>query len=185
MSSIPSKPTPPPQTAAQVQGAANPDIVHHKSARRKRKEVGPTRMDLNLTSMIDVVFQLLLYFIITASFTEGEGVITANFPTGSGGAPDPLKLEQPIKIIVSSKGQTGYRIGVDKSPTDPSTFGDLHKMLEGMQEANGGFFKDDNPVIIQPSADVRWQHVVNAFNAAIRARFKNIAFAQHGGGDGG
>jgi biopolymer transport protein ExbD len=142
-------------------------------------------MDLNLTAMIDVVFQLLIYFIITASFTEGEGVITANFPVGSGGAPDPLKLEQPIKITVASKGEAGYRLAVDKSPTDPSTFGDLYKMLEGMQESHGGYFKDDNPVVIQPTADVRWQHVVNAFNAAIRAKFKNIAFAQHGGGEGG
>ena len=41
-----------------------------------------------------------------------------------------------------------------------------------------GSFKPDNPLIIEPDGRVRWQHVVNAFNAAVKARYTNVAFAQ-------
>ena len=67
--------------------------------------------------------------------------------------------------------------------TAPSTFGDLKKLLDGMQEKNGGSFADTNPIIIQPTPDVRWQHVVNAFNAAMAARYSNIAFGQAAGSE--
>ena len=153
-------------------------VDHHIPARKSR-DMKPASFTLNMTSMIDVVFQLLIYFVITASFVMGEGVITANFPSGSGPSqPDPLDPKQPIRITLSSRGESGYRLDVDRAPTAPSTFGELAKMLEGMQVGKGGFFEADNPVVIAPSGDVRWQHVVNAFNAAVRARYKNIAFSQ-------
>jgi biopolymer transport protein ExbD len=165
--------------AADMKAATQEQVVHHKSARQKRKkETG--NMELNMTSMIDVVFLLLIYFVITASFAVGEGVITANFPAGTGPAEDVPKLEEPIKIIVSSRGETGYRLDVNKSATAPSTFADLIRILKGMQES--GLYSDENPVVVQPSGDVRWQHVVNAYNAALSARYKNIAFAQASGG---
>jgi len=157
------------------------ETVHHD--RKKPKPAG-TRMDLNMTPMIDVVFQLLIYFIITCEFVPGEGILAATMPAGTGSAAEVPKLESPIKILVSSRGETGYRLDVDKSSTAPSTFGDLKKLLDGMQEKNGGPFSDENPIVIQPSGEVRWQHVVNAFNAALGARYKNIAFGQATSGEG-
>ena len=41
-----------------------------------------------------------------------------------------------------------------------------------------GVHKPGDPIVIRPDHEVRWQHVVNAFNTAVRARYKNIAFAQ-------
>ena len=57
-------------------GLMGPDeTVHHQPARKKRG-LEPVKMTVNLTSMIDVIFQLLIYFIITATFVIGEGVLT-------------------------------------------------------------------------------------------------------------
>jgi biopolymer transport protein ExbD len=192
MSQIPGQPKPLSSSAsagisaAVTAAAPAQETIHHH--RRQGKKKSPTNMELNMTSMIDVVFQLLIYFIITSNFVPGEGIIQATMPAGTGSAAEVPKLEQPIKIIVSARsGRTGsgYRLDVDKSAIAPSTFGDLGKMLEGMREDKGGAFSDENPIIIQPSGDVRWQHVVNAFNAAVKARYKNIAFAQATGGEGG
>jgi biopolymer transport protein ExbD len=33
------------------------------------------------------------------------------------------------------------------------------------------------PVMIMPAVNVRWEHVVNAFNQAVRAKFKKIGFS--------
>ncbi len=39
---------------------------------RRRRHPEPASTELNLTSMIDVVFQLLIYFIVGTSFAMGE-----------------------------------------------------------------------------------------------------------------
>ncbi|MFI4859810.1 MAG: ExbD/TolR family protein, partial [Phycisphaerales bacterium JB063] len=49
-------------------------VVHHTSQRKKRR-VNDGEMELQLTSMIDVIFQLLIYFVITANFTIDEGTL--------------------------------------------------------------------------------------------------------------
>lgn len=157
---------------------------HRKSrrARRASRDLPPARMALNLTAMIDVIFQLLIYFVITAVFTPGEGIITANLPKGTG-TPDPLKMpEEPIRITVTAASRAGYRIEIAGQGA-PRSFEELYESLRIMQYDESrnllsGSHKPDDPVLIQPSRDVRWQHVVNAFNAAVRARYKNIQFAQ-------
>ena len=155
--------------------------IHHKS-RRAGRPVAPVKMTLNLTSMIDVIFLLLIYFVITAVFTPGEGIITAKLPHGTG-TPEALKpLEQPIRVVVSAAGTTAYRLEIDGYGA-PADFRQLYEQLLGLQydpsrDRIDGTHKPSDPIIIEPNAKVRWQHVVNAFNAAVRARYTNIQFAQ-------
>lgn len=155
--------------------------IHHRP-RSAGREMVPTRMSLNLTSMIDVVFLLLIYFVVTASFTPGEGILTAKLPQGTGTA-NPLKLPpQPLNIQVSPVGMSGYRIGIEGHGA-ARDFRDLHDQLVQLQYDESrnrvlGTHRPDDPVIIKPQRRVRWQHVVNTFNAAMRARYTNISFAQ-------
>lgn len=152
------------------------DVVHHESARSKR-EVAPANMQVNLTSMIDVIFQLLIYFVLTASFALGEGVITAKVPAGGASAAAPP--EQSLDIILSPAGGHNVRITVQHQATAPRDFEELVVMLKTLQSNDtnrGGVFADDSPVRIKPSEKVRWAHVVNAFNAAIAAKYKNVSF---------
>ena len=162
------------------------ETVHHVSQRQKRnrKGVGGGSMQLNLTSMIDVVFQLLIYFVVTSNFAIGEGVITAKLPSGPGPSDGPKPPEQPLKIVVSSSGAIGtsYRVHIETLAEKPNNFAELAEMLVQLQfdpdRGLNGMYKPDNPVIIKPDGLVRWQHVVNAFNAAVKARYSNVNFAQ-------
>ncbi|MAE67478.1 MAG: hypothetical protein CMJ18_24730 [Phycisphaeraceae bacterium] len=163
---------------------ANPDdVVHHKPA-RSRRAAEPVRMTLNLTSMIDVIFLLLIYFVITAIFTPGEGIITARLPKGTGAGKLSLPI-QPLGIVVGAAGTSGYRLEIERA-AQPRDFQELYKQLvllqyDPEQDLTGGNHKPDDPILIKPHGEVRWQHVVNAFNAAVRARYRNIQFAQAGG----
>jgi biopolymer transport protein ExbD len=160
------------------------DTVHHKSARQKRV-IGGGGMQLNLTSMIDVIFQLLIYFVITANFAVGEGIITAKLPAadeGSAAAPPP---ETPLNVVLTASGQYHCRIMIEGTSHSPRNFTELADLLARMQYGPsnpGGAYKDDNPLMIKPEGTVRWQHVVNAFNAAVKAKYKNVSFAKAGGG---
>ena len=167
------------------------EAVHHISQRRKRKKgVGGDSMQLNLTSMIDVVFQLLIYFVVTSSFAVGEGVITAKLPTGPGDPTQSKKPpDRPLKIIVNSAGAIGadYRVYIEGLAGRPNSFRELSETLIQLQydpqRGLNGAYKPDNPVIIKPDGSVRWQHVVNAFNATVKARYSNVSFAQAQGSE--
>ncbi len=167
-------------------GAASQEATVHHVPRRKKK-AGPSSgsMQLNLTSMIDVTFLLLIYFIVTASFMLDEGVLTARMPQGTGQKTEE-SLEPPpekVEIQLTDRGNVGVAIQVGTA-SHISDFTELAKQLQSMQlnkQNTSGWIKPDNPIIIKPRGKVRWQHVVNAFNAAVKARYTNVAFAQASG----
>ncbi len=162
--------------------AADEETVHH-TPYRKRHPVLPKPVTVNMTPMIDVVFQLLIYFMLTLNFVIGEGVLTAKLPTGPG-QPNPQSKppERPLNITLRSSGAVGCIIGIEGMATQSANFRELSQKLAELQYnpelGRQGAYKPDNPVVIKPDSTTRWQHVVNAFNAAIKARYLNVSFAQ-------
>lgn len=149
-------------------------VVHHVPPRQKRGRE-PVNMQINLAAMIDVIFLLLVYFVVTANFAVDEGVLTAKLPQGAG-APRGAELKpppQPLNIVLRSIDPAGVEISINDARL-AENFSDLYRLLT---ELRGSVYTADNPVIVQPRGDVRWQHVVNAFNAAVRANYTNISFA--------
>ena len=145
----------------------------HRSPRRPRQ----APRELNLTSCIDVVFLLLIFFIVTTQFTDREGTMLAQL---SGGDPPDPRPQMPLKVHVTSMGETGYRLDIQGHPVRPTSFGDLIAMMKQLQDdpaiGRTGLYQADNLVLIAPEEKVRWQHVVNAYNASRRAGFTQIAF---------
>ena len=178
MSQNPGDSSKPTQAAAET----GDETVHHVS-RRKKQGLAPARMQLNLTSMIDVIFQLLIYFVVTANFMLDEGVLTAKMPQGTGESQQEIDEPPPQKLNIqlTSVGARGVNINVGGAAR-MNTFTELTEELVRLQydpeRGRRGDYKPDNPVIIKPGGEVRWQHVVNAFNAAVTARYSNVAFAQ-------
>ena len=158
------------------------DTIHHQSRRRRSGRQTP-QGQLNITPMIDVIFQLLIYFVVTASFAMDEGILTAKLPEGTGNAKAVKKPpDRPIKIRLTSLSlPTECRIELVGIGRSPRHFRELAEQLEALQYNDrnpSGSFKADNPMIIEPDGRVRWQHVVNAFNAVNKARYTNVAFSQ-------
>lgn len=158
------------------------DAYHHPGQQddksgSKRAPMKPATMQLNLTSMIDVVFQLLIYFIITANFALDEGLLTAQLPQRGQGAAVSSEDAKRVDIFVRSFGAAdpqGYTLEI-RGIARPSNFDELTLRL---QEMLAGTVTKETPVIIHAANDVRWQHVVNAFNsAAQQAGFLSVGFA--------
>ncbi len=157
---------------------APPDNEAGRAAARR-----PTRLSLNLTAMIDVVFLLLIYFMVATEFKLGEEIYRLDLPRRSLQA-DPFELPRdPLRIAVASTGSgAGYLIRVEGAAAQPANFQELFVFLARNQRsaaAVGGLFDPDHPIIIEPGAATRWEHAVEAFNAAVRARYTNVKF---GGG---
>lgn len=155
--------------------AGDPLIVHHVSQRKKRKKgVGGEEIELQLTSMIDVIFQLLIYFVITANFMIDEGTILATLPGNAAETDQMAPPEQPIVIeLRSGSDAVNYILTVDGYQIEGASA--LYAYLHG--QVKGGAIAIDDPVQIKPQGEVRWQHVVNVFNACVRAKLEEVGFA--------
>lgn len=158
--------------------------TRHRRRHRYKPEVRVAA--LNITSFLDMSFALLTFLILGASFAMSEGVLSAKLPQGAGGAAAdlPQTPQMPLIVNVSSGGGEAFRIDFEGmgglAPTDD--FKVLAETLRSLrhdpQNNPGGTLKNDNPVVIQPRGEVTWQGVMQAFNAAQRARYTNVAIAK-------
>lgn len=138
-------------------------------------------MQLNLTAMIDVVFLLLVYFIVTVNFAADEGVLTGAIPRQTGESQARELPKRPIRLLLTAAGETGCAVRISGQAQVTGDFNAIATLLAESQWApergRKGMFKPDHPVLVESAQTVRWQHVVNAFNAAVRAGFSNVSFA--------
>ena len=147
------------------------------SVKPKRDPRPQPQKQLNLTACIDIVFLLLIFFIVTIQFPTPEGMLAAVLSGEERPEPRP---QIPLRVQVSSVGETGYRLDLEGHPTRPTSFGGLIAKLSQLQDkpaaGRHGLYADDNLVIIAPGNQVRWQHVVNAYNASRKAGYSNVTF---------
>lgn len=177
--------TPPAATPAFLQAFAAATVAEDTPRFMRRRKPRPMRLKINVTSLIDVTFLLLVYFMIATSFTASEEAYRTDIPNRAGaGAGDPFKLDQePLRITVTSTGLAPdmYRLRIEGPYAQPATFDDLYDFLSSRQvrpDTTGGLFERDHPIIIQPARTSRWEHAMEAFNAAARARYTNVTFAK-------
>ncbi len=160
-------------------------MIEHRGARQRRSN-RPARLGLNLTAMIDVVFLLLIYFLVATKFKLGEEIYRMDLPQRQPAQAerDPFQLDrEPLRVEVTSIGirPDDYAVRIDGPYPQPATFDDLFDFLTQRQineAAIGGLFEPDHPIIIVASGTTRWEHVLAGFNAAARARYTNIMFAR-------
>jgi biopolymer transport protein ExbD len=170
MGAAPRNPWPPDRAAVATDPAVGP------RARRRRPQA---RIGLNLTAMIDVVFLLLVYFMAATEFKLGEEIFRLDLPRR--GAPaDPFVLPRdPLRIVLVSTGPVCL-IRLPGPFAQPASFQELFGFLRENRRALGvvgGLFEADHPIIIEPTGSTRWEHTMEAFNAAVRARYTNVTFA--------
>lgn len=158
---------------SKLKKVADTETVHHESAEKKKRRGTKKMEQLNLTSMLDVCFQLLIFFILTASFTVTEGILPAALPFGQGTESLEDPPETPINVALSTSGGADVAIHVEGLNKGLTSF----EALYGVLAERRGLYGEKTPVNIKPGRAVQWQHVMNAFNQARRAKFKSVNFA--------
>ena len=133
---------------------------------------------MTLTPLIDLFLNILVFFLVTTTFKRAEGIFAAQLPKDAGLPTVALPIS-PIIVRISQPAPDSdeYQIRIDNFTRAPQSFGELARFLTDVQ-GNPGFDRQ-TPVVVYPAPDVRWDHVVNCWNAAVRARCENITF---GGG---
>jgi biopolymer transport protein ExbD len=117
--------------------------------------------EINLTPMLDVVFIMLIFFIVTASFVKESG-IDVNRPDA---ATAEKKERGNILIAITDTGQ----IWIDKRQVDPRA---LQANIERLHAEN-----PQGAVVIQADEDSKNKYLVQAMDAARLAGVKNVSLA--------
>lgn len=121
--------------------------------------------DVNLTPMIDVVFLLLLFFMVSTSFIR-ESSLKVDLPEASGQAL--AEQEAPIDIIIRANGE----VLVNDTPIALATRDALRDFLKTTAGDNA-----DPHIIISADANAEYQHIVTAMDAAQLLGFTRLTLA--------
>ena len=128
--------------------------------RRKPRET----VDINLASLIDVVFILLLFFVVTTTFTR-ETQLRVDLPEAVSGSPSEDQTVKQLDIAISADGV--FSVNNQLWPKN-----DLASLMQALQKESGG----DTSLPLSISADGKTQHqaVVTAMDAAGKLGFSHL-----------
>ena len=128
---------------------------------RKRRMRDVEESEVNLTPMLDVVFIMLIFFIVTASFVKESG-IDVNRPDA---ATAEKKERGNILVAISQNNQ----IWVDKRQVDPRA---LRANIERLHAEN-----PQGAVVIQADKESKNGLLVQVMDAARLAGVLNVSIA--------
>ena len=117
--------------------------------------------EINITPMLDVVFIMLIFFIVTASFVKEAG-IDVNRPSA---ATAERKEKGNILVAISENNQ----IWIDRRQVDPRA---LRANIERMHAEN-----PNGAVVIQADEESKNKLLVLVMDAARMAGVKNVSIA--------
>jgi biopolymer transport protein ExbD len=120
-------------------------------------------LEINLTPLIDVVFLLLIFFMVSTTFIH-ESEITLNLPEASKNAQE--DKTQALSISIDSKGRY-YLNGVALVNTQMET------LKRAMSAAAG---VDQPQVVISADGNATHQNVINVMDAARQLGLLKITF---------
>lgn len=131
-----------------------------KFRRNRQRE----NIDINLASLIDVVFVLLLFFVVTTTFTR-ETQLRVQLPKAASAERAPGDEGKLVEITISAEGV--YSVNNHLLPKS-----DLATLSEAIERESGG----DNTLPLAISADGKTPHqaVVTAMDAAGKLGFSQL-----------
>ncbi len=122
---------------------------------------GTALANLSLTPLIDIVFLLLIFFLVATRFAEEERELDVLLPDASEAQPLTSKPRE-LFININEKGQyyvTGKILTIDE----------LQPILEATWVNNPGRAS----VVIRADRRCRWEYVVAAMNACNKAKIRD------------
>lgn len=133
-------------------------LVHRK--KRPRYEI-----QMPLTSLIDIVFLLLIYFLLTTNFLVEEGIKIA-LPQARAGAP---QTQEEITVYVDQEGRAYLKD--EEIPAD--------RLFTRLKEMIGG--QKDRMVIVKADRAVILNHAVKVMDLAKAAGAGKLCLATEKG----
>jgi len=132
--------------------------------KRKERESYMTEGEVNLTPLIDCVFQLLIFFMVTTVFIEVKGLVV-DLPAPGEQAEEQQQQKKDVNILITAAGE--YSVAGSWIPAS----GLAAAILGAMDEAN------NKNIIIQGAPEATHRSVIYAMDMATSVGAEQMAFA--------
>lgn len=131
--------------------------MNFRGSRRRRAD-----FSIDLMPLIDVVFLLLIFFLITTSFArpKDEHAIPVNLPSGVSGAES--SSDDPITIVVAADGRV--RFGEEEVEG-----ADLEQRLQNLKQQ-----RPDASILLRGDTDASHGRVVETLDAIKAGGFQKV-----------
>jgi biopolymer transport protein ExbD len=149
-------------------------LVSQKIFATRRRTIG-----LRMAPMIDMIFLLLLFFLVAAKWRPAEDSLPFKLPTASA-QETRIAAAQPLAIYISAM-QNGcavqigniYNTRIENSTADTDLATLMQKMADCLN-AQKRFASDPVEIICQPQ--VKWEYVAKIYNMLFGAGLTDITF---------
>jgi biopolymer transport protein ExbD len=132
----------------------------------------PIDLQSAMTPLIDVVFQLLIFFICASTGHLRELLLPTDFAAGAIGDKAPQQIEKPLgEVRIRLRREVDATI-FKVEGTEFTDLVNLTAMLRGLAET-----AIDIPVILEIDPDVPLGDAVSVYDACRAAKFRTINFA--------
>lgn len=118
-------------------------------------------VEINLAPLLDVIFILLLFFVVSTTFSR-ETHLQLDLPQAGSGQPAPPEQEQALEITIDAAG--GYRL--NQRVLDDAAA--LEQALSARQISR------QQVLLISADARTAHQSVVTAMDLAVRQGFRRV-----------
>ena len=121
-------------------------------------------VNINLTPLIDVVFLLLIFFMVSTTF-DTTSELKIKLPEASQN--ETPKAEQPLQLMIDAKGQFFLNARELSSQNAAALSFALQRVLDGA----------DRPIVIQSDAESPVQSLVTAMDVVARLGLTQVSIA--------
>lgn len=168
---------------------ANPGAaaIARRRGVRRASPVLPA-LTLNMTAMIDCVFMLLMFFILTADFRPREDSLAVDPSSPEAGATavktaDAFALpDRPVTITVRSTGDGAIDYTLTCDEPALGAFTSFDELESRARASRGATLPAEQEFAVTAAADTRWEHALGAMNALQQAGFARVRLTRPGGG---
>ena len=129
----------------------------------------PDKVEQQMTPMIDIVFQLLTFFIMSFKIATVEGDFSIKMPLAapSAGQPDPDRLLPPIRVRLTA-GAGGELAGIRMGERALPNFNALHNEIIGVvgTQTGPGSLAESAEVELDADYNLQFRYIISAITAA-------------------
>ena len=135
-------------------------------------------LELNVAPLIDMVFLLLVYFMVTASLVRSEADLSIRLP-GMLAQPESVEMADEQVIEITEGGRV-FLNGREYDQGDGQELPELAGLLVRYRMACEAA-KTEALITVGPEKETRHQRVIDVLNACAAADIKNVTFSAPGG----
>lgn len=155
---------------------------------KRRREQKAEKIEPQMAPMIDVVFQLLIFFMLTLKIVKEEGNFDINMPVSGAATEEADTIPLDIKVYLAANPDgtlAAVNMGERQFPPSPQVYDRLNNAIIGLVGKPGSSYNDDVEVTIEFDYNLHYNNVVQAVSAATgkvvggvpQVYVKNIKFA--------